>query len=87
MAWGDETTPLSHHWASSFSSAVERLRKSSLVHKKYKALSELCESLTFSVRRDEIEIKRFCVNGSLFFSELFGELKKSFITDTFPMKC
>lgn len=84
-AWGGMTTPLSHHWVSSFSGVVQRLRNSSPVHKKYKALSELCGS--HSIRRGEIEIKRVCVNGSLFLSELFGKLKKSFITDTFPVKC
>lgn len=51
---------------------VQRLEKSSLVHKKCKALSELYESLTFSVGRSETELKRLCVNGSLFFSKIFG---------------
>lgn len=61
VARGDRTTPLSNHWAGSFSSVVQRLRKSCLIQKKCRHFSELCESLTFSVRRGEIEIKKFRV--------------------------
>lgn len=71
---GDVTTPLSHHSGSIFSSLVHSLlnfaeKIPSHMHRS-KALTEQHESLTFSVRRDEIKIRRACVKHSLVFSKL-----------------